>query len=409
MKNNILEQSNFACSGCGACACICPKNAIEIQLDASGFYTAKIDENKCINCGLCKTVCTRYEETVGEISLYDSKVYAAQSSNEDVIRNSSSGGIACELSRWVVQNGYKVIGVTYDTEKNSAEHIIISAENEIVKLSGSKYLQSNPEKAFKEAVELAVQSAEERFVVFGTPCQISGLKKVIEQKRIRKQFLLVEIFCHGVPSYKLWQKQCEKIQKKLGTNKFDSVIFRYKKDEWHNYCLRVDSGTQTFFGEREKELFWQVYFENILLSDSCYHCRMRKEMTNADIRLGDYWGKRYQEREDGVSVIFAPTEKGNDVISQLSEKKAIRFMECGDAEEILRAQNMRGYHQKELHDKAMNALVESGDIQYAVKISRKGMTGKQKLKRKALRCSTFIPKKMRKKMRSMYRKVLLRR
>ena len=45
------------CSSCGACANICARGAITMQLDAEGFYRPVIDSTKCVQCGACEKVC----------------------------------------------------------------------------------------------------------------------------------------------------------------------------------------------------------------------------------------------------------------------------------------------------------------------------------------------------------------
>ena len=54
---HIGEQTNTACSGCGACAALCPKRAIELSLDETGFFRAVVREELCVGCGLCARVC----------------------------------------------------------------------------------------------------------------------------------------------------------------------------------------------------------------------------------------------------------------------------------------------------------------------------------------------------------------
>lgn len=397
-KRNIIAYSEFACSGCGACTSVCPKKAIKLKLNNAGFYTAVVDES-CVNCGLCQRVCNRYDSEIAGISLHDAALYALQSKNSDVVQQCSSGGIAHELAMQAIKDRKKVIGVVYNTKNNQAEHRITEGAEQIIAFDGSKYIQSNPEKAFRQALDLAKQNSEERYVVFGTPCQIAGLAKSCQQIGVRERFLLVEIFCHGVPSYKLWNEECRRISKKLGISQFDSVQFRYKKDDWHSYCLRVDAGNKTFFGAREKEIFWQVFFENILLGDSCYKCRMRKEISMADIRLGDYWGQRYQHRSDGVSAAFACTKQGKEAIDRLKQLGIVDQLDAGSADEMLAAQNMDGYHQQELHDRAMKILSSENDVHKAIRAYRKEMTVKQKLKRILLSASSIIPDNARAKLR----------
>ena len=64
------------CTGCGACANICPKEAIEMRKDSRGFlYPHIVDE--CIECGKCKSVCNK--RTKGSKKSSDPVVYAAWS------------------------------------------------------------------------------------------------------------------------------------------------------------------------------------------------------------------------------------------------------------------------------------------------------------------------------------------
>lgn len=398
MKNNILTPAVFPCSGCGACCSVCARDAIHLKLDDAGFFTAVVEEENCINCGLCKAVCTRYDDQIRGVSLTDLPVYALQSSREETVRKCSSGGIAHELAAQTLRDGGKVIGAVYNTGTDQAEHRIAEEETGIAAFAGSKYLQSNPEEAFRTALNHARQDPSARYTVFGTPCQIAGFAKSSALLGLRDRFLLVEIFCHGVPSYKVWEEQCAAVRKKLNARRFDAVQFRYKKNDWHSYCLKIDAGEQTCYGARETALFWQVFFENVLLGDSCYTCRLRKEISLADIRLGDYWGARFQNRSDGVSAAFACTGRGVDALEKLLQQGSVVSLESGDAAEMLKAQNMAGYRQQALHDRAMAELRRNGAGK-AVALYRRELPGKQKLKRVLLIASALLPDDLRAKLR----------
>lgn len=391
MGSNIMEKAERACSGCGACAAICPKDAVRLRMDSAGFFTAEVEKDICIHCGMCQNVCSRFGEYQGKVSLYEAKLYALQSERKETVRKCSSGGVAHELASLAVRKKYKVVGVVYDTATDCAVHEIISDERDISQLDGSKYLQSDPSSAFCQAVAEAKENRKSCFYVFGTPCQIAGMDAVLRQYNIRDQFLLTEIFCHGVPSYKLWEESCDRVKRKLRTEKFDSVLFRYKKNDWHSYCLRMAANGKVYYGVRETELFWQVFFENILLGDACYECQARKDRSSADLRIGDYWGARFQHHVDGVSAVFACTPQGENVIEELIREKDLRVLEETDAADMLAAQNMAGYTQKELHDEAMRVLRKSGNIREAVCYYRKRQTMHQKIKRWLLQVSVVIP------------------
>ena len=52
----VLENINDCC-GCSACRNACTQNCIEMTADVEGFLYPRIDQNKCVDCGLCLSVC----------------------------------------------------------------------------------------------------------------------------------------------------------------------------------------------------------------------------------------------------------------------------------------------------------------------------------------------------------------
>lgn len=45
------------CCGCSACYVVCPVSAIEMKEDTEGFLYPVINEEKCLNCKKCLSVC----------------------------------------------------------------------------------------------------------------------------------------------------------------------------------------------------------------------------------------------------------------------------------------------------------------------------------------------------------------
>lgn len=429
-RNISFFVATGRCAGCGACVAICPRQATSLRENDAGFLEAAVEPTLCVSCGLCQKVCLRLsreestQETckegleegiqktsVKKLTKTDSRIvkpgknlknasfYAMQSVQRDTVMHCSSGGVAHELAEAFLAEGGKVVGAAYDLVANRVLHRVIMDQTMVSLLDGSKYLQSDTSEAFATALREAGQSPNAQFLVFGTPCQIAGMAAATEQSGVREQFLLVEIFCHGIPSVHVWEDTLRRVRKKLETDRFDSVQFRYKKDDWHSYCLRIEARGRSWYGKRETELFWQVFFENILLNDACWDCKDRCETSYADLRLGDYWGAQFRHRSDGISAVFALTPKGKQSIEQLVVQKRLRSFPAGSAEEMLRAQNMAGYSQRKLHDRAMEDLRRGTNLREVVKGYRRGFTGKQKLKRYLLTASAALPDGLRARLR----------
>lgn len=53
----ILYERKEDCCGCSACYAICPRQAICMSEDEEGFEYPYINENLCIRCYRCLSVC----------------------------------------------------------------------------------------------------------------------------------------------------------------------------------------------------------------------------------------------------------------------------------------------------------------------------------------------------------------
>ena len=296
-----------------------------------------------------------------------------------------------EISLFALKNGYTVCGVIYDTQSNHARHVEVTDEEGLKALRGTKYLQSDPS-VFAEVIKGLKEDASKKVVFFGTPCQIFGLKKALNCAIAEDRAVLIEIFCHGVPSYTVWQEELDIAKNKLGAYP-DDVKFRYKKYGWHEYCLRLSAKDKTYIGRRGKDFFYDAFFEDMLLMDSCYNCRMRKENSAADIRIGDYWGSKFALRPDGVSAVFAATDKGNLFLREVIGYGGLEVLEADENAKTLAAQSPEDKGGVDLHKAAMEVLKEKG-VRAAVKYYRKKQNGKVKLKRFLMRLAAVLPVKL---------------
>ena len=318
------------CFGCGVCATVCARHIIDIRLNNDGFYEPQItDAAKCTDCGLCTDVCSYSHE---DLALTDAciKSYAAWSNDSQVRRKCSSGGVGFEVGRTLIDKGYKVCGVRYNPDTNRAEHYIAATVEELIPSIGSKYIQSYTVDGFKAI------NRKEKYLVTGTPCQIDSFRRYIRKFRCEDNFVLMDFFCHGVPSMWLWRKYVAEVEKKIGKityaswrNKFtgwhDSWAMSMdgektgEKVDWHDSCNMLIREKKSFYNSRlsQGDPFYRLFLSDTCLGKACYDkCKFKYDHSSADIRIGDLWGKTYKDNEDGVSAAIAFTDKGNEVLHQ---------------------------------------------------------------------------------------------
>lgn len=306
VKTNISILNN--CYGCGVCATSCPQNIINIKENVDGFYTPVISSaEKCTNCGLCLKVCSFSNELILNNEIKSS--YASWSIDSEIRKKASSGGVAFELAKHGVSEGYQVCGVVYNNRKHRAEHRILDNENELFQTLGSKYIPSTTLPAFEQLVSKG--NKNKKFIVFGTPCQIASLKLLIRKFKRDDNFILVDFFCHGVPSLKVWDRY---IQSK-GITKSENIKWRDKKNGWHDswYIVGLDKdGHEDFRSQKVSEdEFFQFFLGHYALAPCCLNaCKFKKYNSLADIRVGDLWGEKYNSNEKGINGVICFTEKG---------------------------------------------------------------------------------------------------
>lgn len=330
---NITDISAIRkCTSCQLCGAVCPKNAIEIVLDNEGFYRPEVDHNLCIDCGICTKVCYKFDSDV-KLTAYKQlpkmPIYSAWAKDDNVVSSTTSGGIADLLARQLIADGYDVVGVVYNDDEQVAKHSVATTIDETKPFRGSKYIQSYTFEAFKCIVK---NCKDKKYAVFGTPCQIYALNKFSTLQRKRDNFLFVDLYCHGCPSKLVWDKYQNYVKKKLCISHFDRVDFRSKVKGWGGFyvVVVVVDGKLVFKSNPKEDGFYELFFSDQVLNDGCNDCLLRSTLEYTDIRLGDFWGRKYLSNNKGVSAISVVTEKGANVLKEIMD--AIECEDCSYSE-----------------------------------------------------------------------------
>ncbi len=296
------------CTGCSACANICPKNAISMIEDESGFKYPKIDKEKCINCGLCKKTCPIIN-IINTSKLENSLVYAGWSKNENIRYTSTSGGLFTEITKYFIKEKGFVVGASYN-EDNLVEHRIVSDYNNLEKLKQSKYLQSNINNIFSSIKKLL---DDNNLVAFcGAPCQVAGLNSFL--KKEYDNLLTIEFICRGMNSpkaFKSWLNEIEYQENK----KVKNIWFKYKINGWKNSPkntrIDFDDNSYKIYNEINNTYMIGYLDYNLFIRPCCGDCKFNGLPRQADITLADFWGINKELDDDkGTSLIMVNSNKG---------------------------------------------------------------------------------------------------
>ena len=303
------------CIGCGACKNICSQGAIEMVTNNEGFLYPKINLKKCINCGLCRKICCRNNEMKKNASPI--KCYAAKSLETEVLNKSSSGGIFKYLAENIIKKNGVVYGATIDDYK--VKHIRIDNLNDIEKLQGSKYSQSNLTDTYQK-IEEDLKNGK-KVLFSGTPCQVLSIKKYFEKEK--KNLFTVSVICHGVLNDKILNKRIKEIENKFDT-KMNFVKYKSKLNGWDISSIEYDTERLKKVYKFGEDGMMNLYLKNFILRESCYNCLAKGSNNVADIILGDFWGifniKSEFFTHTGVSAVILNTNVGKKLFDEIEDK-----------------------------------------------------------------------------------------
>lgn len=339
---SIASLPDKKCCGCTACFNTCPCHAITMIENKEGFLSPKVDERKCTDCGLCEKVCTANQETPHHTDL-EKTVYAAKYKNNDIRSQSQSGGAFYALAEKVLTLGGVVYGATLDSDFTTT-HIRIDSITELSRLQKTKYVQSNLGTAFYSVLADLKSGA---LVLFsGTPCQVAGLLLYLQTKHCPTDNLLTcDNVCYGVPSpgvFKEWIAWLERTQKsKLAYMQYRDTSLPWGKS-METYTFANGSQLQGHF-------YTKLYFNNLIIRQSCHACNFCNIDHQSDITIGDFWGIEDAipgfSDDCGVSLIILNTDKGQKLINQIGERLILRI--CSLEQAIAKQPRLQGIPTKE--------------------------------------------------------------
>lgn len=354
------------CTGCGACSYICGKNCIEMQEDQLGIVHPVVETEKCIDCHRCEKACPVLNMPERKAPF---KVFAAWSLNEEQRNTSASGGVAHELYKYAIQNGYLVVGASQNPDFSVSLKAVSSLED-IVVFKNSKYVFSEAWHVFSDVHTAIKQNKKILFV--GLPCQVAAAKSLFHDKA---NIVYVEILCHGTTPLSYLKQHIKMLENAYG-RKAASMSFRAPEAYTYTYTFTLyDKQGECFYAKRtnDGDSYQYGYHRGVSYRENCYHCAFATPERVGDIILCDFYGlgNKFPCSYDAknVSCVIVNTEKGDTLVKELISSNII-YAEERPVEEAVEGNPRLRIPNPKTKDRLVfekNLKSNQGDFEIAIK------------------------------------------
>jgi len=297
LKAKVIDSG--LCSHCGTCTTICPVYGIIAGDKPIEFPNY---EENCIDCGSCVRVCPRWNykplSGVGEfieLTAARSKRFVGQ-----------DGGMVSEIIASALEMGLIESSLFVDRDEEWKTKIVTIRKPKQLENStatGTKYSFADvmPE------MRRAVFRAKKGLGFVGTPCMVSGLRKIqgeVESFRAKVK-IAVALFC----TENFYYHQLAEFLAEKGVDLKEAVKTDITKGK---FIVTLENGEEVSFSVKELES---------IVPSGCRFC-IDFSGVESDLSVGSVGSKA------GYSTIIVRTEIGKKIIDYIKEKDYAEFIEA---------------------------------------------------------------------------------
>lgn len=323
----MKKKSHYAkyCCGCGLCSDLFGGSENE-----KGYFRPnekQIDIELAEKICYCDTQCNKLDDGMWGKYL---ALYYGYSLNAYRRKMASSGGVLTEICIYLL-NSKQVDGVIQihknPSDPMKTEVVLSTSIQDVVSCCGSRYTASAGLLNLKE-----IMKDNEKYALVAKPCDISVIRNYMQMNpELNDRLILLTFFCGGTPS-----KQANTaLLTKMGTSHQKISDFIYRGNGWPGLTTAINSdGTKC---EIEYEESWGKTLGRDL-QEICRFC-WDGVGSDADISCGDGWyvenGEPMFIEAEGRNIIFARTEKGNNILESLFSQNLLYLEKAEESDLIL--------------------------------------------------------------------------
>ena len=370
------ELNSQSCNGCCLCQNLCPKKSISMVYSDDGFLVPRINDN-CIRCHICVNNCpqlTHKRAAKNDITL---QMMECKSSSDEIVLNSSSGGVFSEIANSILKSGGVVFGATLEKDY-TVRHFAVKSDVELSKIRYSKYIQSDLSNTYKEVKDYLERGVPVLFA--GTPCQLNALKLFL--KKEYEALFLVDLLCFGIMSTSVFKEYIKYALKDQALSDGYEVYFRKKGlNNWPNSFAIYKDGHLAYeeqFHFSKKGIGF-IFGSGLAKRHQCETCNFKAIERVSDITLADF-RKKDAEPDFNSSLVLVNTQKGKKFFEGiLVEKRILGEDECAyvkervirkDIPNIYRKSFLKSFSKNGFSKKTLKYIAYKKDSIF-VKIKRK--------------------------------------
>ncbi|MBI2136193.1 Coenzyme F420 hydrogenase/dehydrogenase, beta subunit C-terminal domain [Candidatus Woesearchaeota archaeon] len=251
------------------------------------------------------------------------KLFIGYSKNEEIRRNSSSGGIITHVTLYLLEKKYVNGAIVLNPDKKkpfASKPVIATTKEQVLASSQSIYVVTPLNTILSEADKF------KSLAYVGLPDEVASIRKLQQLGKFQNINYVIGLYT-GIYMH---SGAIESYLRAHGVKDVDKVKeIKYRAGEWPgNLRIELKDG---------RVLSTPKFYYNYLLpfyvtNSSLYMCDFTNELT--DISVGDAWHPKYEKLGQGFSVVAARTKKGLLLLEEMKKAGLIELQEVSEQEAL---------------------------------------------------------------------------